>query len=114
MKKSGDPFKKRVVINFDHGTTDQRALILLQLGQSDKFVGLETGLTPGQISYRQRKAKANSPYVDMPGSWRTMWRNGNNPLLEIILKDYARIMAKEIELTITPKISHVTPQTVKR
>lgn len=91
-------------------SSDQEALVLAKLGQGNRYIGLQTGLTPGQITYRLNKAKAAE---ENDHGYRVDWRNGNSPMLQRILKDYAGVMAREIERKVVPKIIHATPKTIK-
>jgi hypothetical protein len=100
--------RKTHLITFE-AISDQQALILAKLGQGNRFIELETGLTSGQITYRLNKAKATE---GNDHGYRVNWRNGNSPMLQRILKDYSGILAKEIEKKVVRVLVHPEPKTV--
>lgn len=100
---------KTKVITFED-KFDMRALLLAQLGQGNRYIKLETGLTDNQINYRLAKAKR---VAEKQFGYRVDWRNGNHPLLKRMLMDYSAVMIKDIERTVSSKIEHATPKTTK-
>lgn len=108
MKKE-DKRLARDSITFE-GMTDQNAVILAQVGIGNKEIRRQTGFTDSQVTYRLSKAKR---LLEHKHGFRVDWRNGNHPLLERILKDYAAIMVKEIEHDLVPKIIVPTPKVAK-
>lgn len=89
---------------------DESSLLLGQIGIGNREIMRRSGLTNCQITYRLAKAKR---LLGRDHGFRVDWRNGNHPLLERIMKDYASIMVREIQTKLVPKIVHPTPKVVK-
>ena len=76
------------------GHSDAECIALAQLGQSDKVIMRDCGLSAGQISYRLRKAK------DLLGNqhgFRTMWRNGEGEVVKRIKDDIVAILRQDVQ-----------------
>lgn len=107
MKK---PAKKRsAVIDFHEGD-DNEALALAMLGMSNLAIKERTRLSDGQITYRLSKAKR---VEGNKMGYRVDYRNGSSPMATQIIRDIAGILREEVRRTVTPRIVHPTPQTVK-
>jgi DNA-binding Lrp family transcriptional regulator len=101
--------KRPNLITFE-SVSDQSAIILARIGQGNREIARQTGLSGNQINYRLRKAK---DALEQDSGFRVNWRNGKDPLVGRILKDYSSIMAAEIERKIVPKIAKPEARVVK-
>lgn len=99
----------RHLVTFEFGA-DREALLLAKLGMGNRYIRLKTGLSSGKITYRLHKAKQ---LEENDHGYRVDWRNGNSPLLDRMLQDYAGILEREIDRRVVVKIVHPTPKTVK-
>ena len=105
-----NPAKKRPgVIDFNSGD-DNEALALAMLGMSNQAIKERTKLSDGQITYRLSKAKR---VEQNKFGYRVDYRNGSSPMAVQIINDIAGILREEVRRTISPKIAHPTPETVK-
>lgn len=91
------------------GIRDQQALLRAKIGIGNREIARITGLTDNQINYRLAKAKRME---EKDEGYRVAWRHGNNPLVDRILRDYSKIMIKEIERKIVARIIHPTPKVI--
>lgn len=98
--------RKTSIITFE-APTDLSAVLHARVGIGNREIARLTGLSDGQITYRLTKAKRVSGNAQ---GFRVSWRNGNDPLLGRIMRDYAHIMAREVERKITARIVHPTPR----
>ena len=103
-KRKGHP-----LVTFE-ANSDKRATALAMLGQSNRTIKEETGLTDCQITYRLHKAKTLQGHEH---GYRVQWRNGESPIFQQIKRDTLAVLMADIEHELTPLIIHPTPQTTK-
>lgn len=89
---------------------DAEAIALAQLGQSDSVIERDCKLTPGQISYRLRKAK---DLLGMKQGFRTMWRRGEGPLVRRVKDEVLAVLRQDIQRNLPGKIIHAPARVVK-
>lgn len=104
MKKSRDR------ITFE-GDSDSEALALAMMGQSDRAIIRQTGLTPNQINYRLAKAKRIERNKH---GYRVAWRNGESAMVKQVKADLLAITKREIQRTLPQQIAKPTPKTIRR
>lgn len=93
------------------GNADALSVALAQLGQSDSVIEKECGLTPGQISYRLRKAKDLMKQQD---GFRTAWRKGESKICQMVKADVLAIIKKDIQRKLPVQIEHLAGEVVKK
>lgn len=86
---------------------DRSALLWGQIGIGNREIQRRSGMTDSQINYRLAKGKKG---LGLEHGFRVEWRNGNHPLLEKIMKEYAHVMIKEIERKLVPQFAHPEPK----
>lgn len=108
MKK---PTKKLVrdKITFEDGPDREMAIDAL-MGQGNRPITSDRGLTQSQVTYRCAKLKAKFGFEF---GLRVMWRNGLNPLYPEMRRRFAVMLQREIDRKVVPQIIHPTPKTVK-
>lgn len=67
--------KRSKYVDFENNLADFEAILLGSLGKSTQFIMMQTGLSPGQISYRLKKQQIR----------RMDYRNGISELSQRLL-----------------------------
>jgi hypothetical protein len=86
------------------------AVALAKLGQSDSVIMEECNYSPGQISYRLRKAQG---LEGLEGGYRRSWAKGTSEVCQMVKRDLVSILKKEIQRSLPPLIKHPEPVFVK-
>lgn len=78
------------------------AIALAKLGWSDLAIEKETGLTPGQISYRLRQ-DATVEALEKGVGHRKLYRNGGSTWSRFVMQKCLLHAAKDVRLNVLPK-----------
>lgn len=97
-------------INFYAGD-DNESVALAKMGLSNYAIKERTKLSDGQITYRLHKAKVVEGNYH---GYRVAYRNGESDFARQMIHDLAGVLREEVRRTITPKIDHPEPKTVKK
>lgn len=79
----------------------KRAVALARLGIGTKEISRRTKLTECQVVYRKGVYKKEMRFE---AGLSTLWRNGQNPILDVMLSDATAIMEQEFEREFLPQI----------
>lgn len=79
----------------------KRAVALARLGIGTREIARRTKLTECQITYRKGVYKQEMKFEH---GLSTLWRNGENPILDEMLNDATKVMEYEFEREFLPQI----------